>query len=146
MPYQLDYASRWAARLEQPVVIRQAVVAYPIGVPGFTCARLRRCSLVSRYDIPIFDTHQAARLEPPVLIRQAVVAYPIGVPGFEPGTSATRTQRSTGLSHTPYCRPGTRARMDLRSASGRSSIVSRKNVQLFDNFMAASARTGDLCD
>ena len=25
----------------------------------------------------------------------------IGVPGFEPGTSATRTQRSTGLSHTP---------------------------------------------
>ena len=26
---------------------------------------------------------------------------PIGVPGFEPGTSATRTQRSTGLSHTP---------------------------------------------
>ncbi len=25
----------------------------------------------------------------------------IGVPGFEPGTSATRTQRSTGLSHAP---------------------------------------------
>ena len=26
---------------------------------------------------------------------------PIGAPGFEPGTSATRTQRSTGLSHAP---------------------------------------------
>ena len=25
----------------------------------------------------------------------------IGAPGFEPGTSATRTQRSTGLSHAP---------------------------------------------
>ena len=25
----------------------------------------------------------------------------VGVPGFEPGTSASRTQRSTGLSHTP---------------------------------------------
>ena len=28
-------------------------------------------------------------------------ALPIGAPGFEPGTSATRTQRSTGLSHAP---------------------------------------------
>jgi hypothetical protein len=27
--------------------------------------------------------------------------FPIGAPGFEPGTSATRTQRSTGLSHAP---------------------------------------------
>ena len=27
--------------------------------------------------------------------------YLIGAPGFEPGTSATRTQRSTGLSHAP---------------------------------------------
>jgi hypothetical protein len=25
----------------------------------------------------------------------------VGVPGFEPGTSRTRTVRSTGLSHTP---------------------------------------------
>ena len=25
----------------------------------------------------------------------------IGAPGFEPGTSASRTQRSTGLSHAP---------------------------------------------
>jgi hypothetical protein len=25
----------------------------------------------------------------------------VGAPGFEPGTSATRTQRSTGLSHAP---------------------------------------------
>ena len=28
--------------------------------------------------------------------------FPIGAPGFEPGTSATRTQRSTGLSHAPH--------------------------------------------
>ena len=27
--------------------------------------------------------------------------FSIGAPGFEPGTSATRTQRSTGLSHAP---------------------------------------------
>ena len=27
--------------------------------------------------------------------------FVIGAPGFEPGTSATRTQRSTGLSHAP---------------------------------------------
>ncbi len=27
--------------------------------------------------------------------------HPIGAPGFEPGTSASRTQRSTGLSHAP---------------------------------------------
>ena len=29
-------------------------------------------------------------------------SIPIGAPGFEPGTSASRTQRSTGLSHAPY--------------------------------------------
>jgi hypothetical protein len=29
----------------------------------------------------------------------------IGAPGFEPGTSATRTQRSTGLSHAPRTQP-----------------------------------------
>ena len=31
----------------------------------------------------------------------AFAGYSIGVPGFEPGTSPTRTERSTGLSHTP---------------------------------------------
>ena len=31
----------------------------------------------------------------------AFAAHSIGAPGFEPGTSATRTQRSTGLSHAP---------------------------------------------
>ena len=42
----------------------------------------------------------------------------IGVPGFEPGTSATRTQRSTGLSHAPeltgncYGRGGIRTHAD----------------------------------
>ena len=30
-----------------------------------------------------------------------LAAEQIGAPGFEPGTSATRTQRSTGLSHAP---------------------------------------------
>ena len=30
----------------------------------------------------------------------------VGVPGFEPGTSASRTQRSTGLSHTPNKKNG----------------------------------------
>ena len=45
----------------------------------------------------------AARLNAPVqrpvdpLLRSLIV----GAPGFEPGTSATRTQRSTGLSHAP---------------------------------------------
>ncbi len=48
----------------------------------------------------------APRLEPAVLIRAQhllgrIRGIPIGAPGFEPGTSATRTQRSTGLSHAP---------------------------------------------
>ena len=29
--------------------------------------------------------------------------FEVGAPGFEPGTSASRTQRSTGLSHAPIC-------------------------------------------
>ena len=33
---------------------------------------------------------------------------PIGAPGFEPGTSASRTQRSTGLSHAPHLPDGRR--------------------------------------
>ena len=42
----------------------------------------------------------------------------IGAPGFEPGTSATRTQRSTGLSHAP-CFSNGRGGIDL--APTRSS-------------------------
>ena len=33
--------------------------------------------------------------------RTASAALQVGAPGFEPGTSASRTQRSTGLSHAP---------------------------------------------
>ncbi len=44
----------------------------------------------------------------------------IGAPGFEPGTSATRTQRSTGLSHAPDLQPHHRP--------GRGSVP-QKNVQ-----------------
>ena len=46
-------------------------------------------------------------------------ASSIGVPGFEPGTSATRTQRSTGLSHTPDYSGNDNGRggMELRSRS-----------------------------
>ncbi len=41
---------------------------------------------------------------PPFPTRRTGWTHPvgtIGAPGFEPGTSATRTQRSTGLSHAP---------------------------------------------
>ena len=41
----------------------------------------------------------------------------IGAPGFEPGTSASRTQRSTGLSHAPYDR-ATRAGTDKPRTDG----------------------------
>ena len=49
-----------------------------------------------------------ARLEPAVrtraLNRNGTSTNFIGAPGFEPGTSASRTQRSTGLSHAPVLR------------------------------------------
>ena len=48
------------------------------------------------------------RLASPILARLRRVRFrspshapTVGAPGFEPGTSATRTQRSTGLSHAP---------------------------------------------
>ena len=34
-------------------------------------------------------------------VRPDRATFSVGAPGFEPGTSATRTQRSTGLSHAP---------------------------------------------
>ena len=46
----------------------------------------------------------------------------IGAPGFEPGTSATRTQRSTGLSHAPWRWESPAARAPVsRPATGKMS-------------------------
>ncbi len=45
-------------------------------------------------------------------------ATTIGAPGFEPGTSATRTQRSTGLSHAPKNRPTPTARLRFTDGVG----------------------------
>ena len=62
----------------------------------------------------------------------ACAALLIGAPGFEPGTSASRTQRSTGLSHAPKNgtstdEPKRRSRgldprITLMSISGRSGM------------------------
>ncbi len=81
----------------------------PIGVPGWSSGRLRRSSLVSaktrlgRYAGP--PNGASARTcgsHPGASPCWPPSAEPlIGAPGFEPGTSATRTQRSTGLSHAP---------------------------------------------
>ena len=48
---------------------------------------------------PRFDLVQSGR---PDGNADAYPDFPIGAPGFEPGTSASRTQRSTGLSHAPH--------------------------------------------
>ena len=47
----------------------------------------------------------------------------IGAPGFEPGTSATRTQRSTGLSHAPKAggRPCDGRKVTLAASRGREA-------------------------
>lgn len=46
------------------------------------------------------------------------------MPGFEPGTSATRTQRSTGLSHTPDY-SGTCRKTDGVGFTARGAVLSR---------------------
>jgi hypothetical protein len=78
---------------------------------------------------------QAARLEPPVLIRArhtrtAYADFLIGAPGFEPGTSASRTQRSTGLSHAPHLRcsrhPGRRCASSPRGFEPRDPTATFK--------------------
>lgn len=48
----------------------------------------------------------------------------IGAPGFEPGTSATRTQRSTGLSHAPFPNDPAR-RAGQRLPSFRTTVTKR---------------------
>ena len=72
--------------------------------------------------------------------------YSIGAPGFEPGTSATRTQRSTGLSHAPCSlnplsaasRPPRSGRGGIRSALLRRSLPG----SLPWGLAATSQRTG----
>ena len=53
------------------------------------CACARRISSAVPYQLGL-------RLQPLLPL--------VGAPGFEPGTSASRTQRSTKLSHAPYTR------------------------------------------
>src|SRR5690606_15082729 len=61
---------------------------------------------------------------PAYLLLAAFTAQSIGAPGFEPGTSATRTQRSTGLSHAPrhhFIRPARTHADLLRRSVGSNS-------------------------
>ena len=51
------------------------------------------------------------------------VSRSIGAPGFEPGTSATRTQRSTGLSHAP--KVGCRQQAAMHTIGGPSRASAR---------------------
>jgi hypothetical protein len=48
----------------------------------------------------------------------------VGAPGFEPGTSASRTQRSTGLSHAP----NKKTAPSWRRGSGRGGIRTHETV------------------
>ena len=68
--------------------------------------------------------HQSGRPDVPAVAsrsseirshKQPGLQLPIGAPGFEPGTSASRTQRSTGLSHAPSKK--------RRGASGLASTL-----------------------
>ncbi len=45
-----------------------------------------------------------AHASPQIRARTVCSSIPVGAPGFEPGTSASRTQRSTELSHAPKSR------------------------------------------
>ncbi len=67
-----------------------------IGVPGFTSLRSVVSAIAGGF------TRARWRLGSNLRFSSGFPSGTnIGVPGFEPGTSATRTQRSTGLSHTP---------------------------------------------
>ncbi len=89
--------------------------------PRLSCGRLRRSSLVSAVDrwTALADHSFPPRLNlrfwrPPLAAaacsltrarksgrRRVGCFIKVGAPGFEPGTSASRTQRSTELSHAP---------------------------------------------
>ena len=147
--------------------------------PDVSCGRLRRSSLVSAVNVyPAFaddafpprlnlrfwrppSAAAACSLREPTNpgVRAVVYSIKVGAPGFEPGTSASRTQRSTGLSHAPkftYHRPKTRSRGEregwLLQADGmglssgrlrRSSLVSAVSTlgRIADHTPGASART-----
>ena len=80
----------------------------------------------------------------------AFAANLIGAPGFEPGTSATRTQRSTGLSHAPKPvlepRGGCALRANTTSARSTrphaSALLRRSRVGSNLSPAAPSKRTG----
>jgi hypothetical protein len=65
---------------------------------------------VPTFPLAAAAAHQSGRPDVPAVAsrsseirshQQAGLQKTIGAPGFEPGTSASRTQRSTGLSHAP---------------------------------------------
>jgi hypothetical protein len=92
-----------------------ACAAVTIGAPGWSCGRDPRCAWVPRDPrssrrVPSQRVSAGTLTAPRLDLRfssgrcqtaAACAAVTIGAPGFEPGTSATRTQRSTGLSHAP---------------------------------------------
>ena len=81
----------FVARIGATQVVRSETSTPIIGVPGLSCGRMATSLLFARRaPSRTVSSHPELPTEPI-----------IGVPGFEPGTSATRTQRSTGLSHTP---------------------------------------------
>ena len=61
----------------------------------------------------------------------------VGAPGFEPGTSASRTQRSTGLSHAPR---GTADRALGAGAGLAREPAAKKRVTGFEPATSTLAR------
>jgi hypothetical protein len=71
-----------------------------------------RGARICRRSAQRFDPEHASACEVPGTVpgsqdaeegRSSLIDPRVGAPGFEPGTSASRTQRSTGLSHAPNC-------------------------------------------
>ena len=77
---------------------RPFLIDHSVGAPGF--------AVVARSDATL-STRQRANYRGPSPApgckngRPFLIDHSVGAPGFEPGTSASRTQRSTGLSHAP---------------------------------------------
>ena len=70
--------------------------------------------------------------------------FEVGAPGFEPGTSASRTQRSTGLSHAPTCSPTERSTFRLSSRRvDRTAIDIEHALRASYTLLASSSRQPD---
>ena len=89
---------------------RSSLIDLQVGAPGFGVEALCAETLSTRQRAKHRGRSPASGCRKG---RSSLTDLQVGAPGFEPGTSASRTQRSTGLSHAPNCasgRPGSNRR------------------------------------